>query len=333
MTDKFKSRVRMHAKKHGMSYQAARQQLTQSDAEGSGAEVFEAHAVLYNGETTTFRLSMIGGMWHPLGEEAAEKFRTADRVVLPDGTVIKNREGATTQMVRCPFHADEQASVRVLPSGSFFCFACHAKGSTADPNNPQCFVRDPAGIYKLPPPHNDTATESAEEALRAWVAYAEKQSDLAEQRNVQLAGCSVAASGHAKGSNDATPGMYGHSVAFDDVKALRNRHEEMKGLVDALWQLLDDIDTTTDMVKSNDAAYRTRVERLQKKRWDTGVVTDGYRMYVKGWPSERKEGWLDQYDPSHPTKPPGGTLLDGIGPEIFAGQANGPSRDLESEDG
>lgn len=329
MTDKFKKRVREHAEKHNMSYQAALQQLTPSDAEGGGLEVFEAQAVLYNGETTTLRLSMIGGLWHPLGEEAPDKFHNANRVVLPDGTVIKDRNGVTTQMVSCPFHADAQASVRVLPGGSFFCFACHAKGNTTDPNKPECFVRDVARLYKMPPSHNDTATESAEEAndtatgsaeeaLRAWMAYAEKEANQAMQRQVQLAGCSVAAFGYAKGNNDATPGMYGHSVAFDDVKALYKRHMEMKGLVGALWQLLDDIDTATDMVKYDDKAYRARVERIQKKRWDTGVVTDGYGIYVKDWPSKRKGGWLAGYDPGYPAESHGGAIIDGVGPEIFA---------------
>lgn len=231
MTDKFKKRVREHAEKHGMSYQAAQQQLSKPDAlrellqeritthpgdseiydalfslylkgrlkaevvynllglappEGALAdlprfgddeteevrEVFEANAVLYNGETTTLRVSMIGGHWHPLGEGALDKFRTANRVTLPDGTVIKDREGVAEHKVSCPFHKDAQASVRVLPDGSFFCFACHAKGNTTDPSKPECFIKDPAVLYKLPPPDDDTATESAEEGFAAWVQYA-----------------------------------------------------------------------------------------------------------------------------------------------------------------
>lgn len=127
-----------------------------------------------------------------------------------------------------------------------------------------------------------------------------------EQLHVQLAGCSVAALGHAKGENDAAPGAYGHSVAFDDVKALRKRHEEMLSLVNVLWDLLDDIDTASDIVKGNDQAYRNLVERIQKKRWDTGVVTDGYRIYVKGWPEERAVGFPVKKD-----------IIDSVGPEIF----------------
>ena len=93
-------------------------------------EVFEATAILYTGEETTLRVSKIGGHWHPLGEEASNKFRTANRVVLPDGTVIKDREAPVEAMVRCPFHkggAEDNPSMRVLPDGTFFCFACYAK--------------------------------------------------------------------------------------------------------------------------------------------------------------------------------------------------------------
>ncbi|MGI9297079.1 MAG: hypothetical protein ACR2QC_04175 [Gammaproteobacteria bacterium] len=46
-----------------------------------------------------------------------------------------------------------------------------------------------------------------------------------------------------------------------------------------LWGIIDDIDTTSDMVKSNDAAFRERVERLQSKRWEIGIHTDGYELY------------------------------------------------------
>jgi hypothetical protein len=51
-----------------------------------------------------------------------------------------------------------------------------------------------------------------------------------------------------------------------------------------LWDILDDIDTASDMAKENDAWYRKRVEALQKKRWDTTITTDGYKL--KGGPVE-----------------------------------------------
>lgn len=36
---------------------------------------------------------------------------------------------------------------------------------------------------------------------------------------------------------------------------------------DALWQLLDDIDTLDDSCRENDAVFRERVRHAQKKRW------------------------------------------------------------------
>lgn len=56
-------------------------------------------------------------------------------------------------------------------------------------------------------------------------------------------------------------------------------HTEM---IEFLWDIIDDIDTTGDMAKSNDQAYRERVERLQKKRWETGITTDGYTLTIPG---------------------------------------------------
>lgn len=49
-------------------------------------------------------------------------------------------------------------------------------------------------------------------------------------------------------------------------------------VIEYLWQIIDDIDTTSDMAKGNDVVYRNKVERLQKKRWRTGITTDGYKL-------------------------------------------------------
>ena len=51
-----------------------------------------------------------------------------------------------------------------------------------------------------------------------------------------------------------------------------------KDIIEYLWQIIDDIDTASDMAKSNDVAYRNIVEKLQKKRWNTGITTDGYKL-------------------------------------------------------
>ena len=65
---------------------------------------------------------------------------------------------------------------------------------------------------------------------------------------------------------------------------LRKAAEEALEALEKLWDILDDIDTASDMAKENDAWYRKRVEALQKKRWDTMITTDGYKL--KGGPVE-----------------------------------------------
>ena len=65
---------------------------------------------------------------------------------------------------------------------------------------------------------------------------------------------------------------------------LRKAAEMALKALETLWDILDDIDTASDMAKENDAWYRKRVEALQKKRWDTMITTDGYKL--KGGPVE-----------------------------------------------
>ena len=59
---------------------------------------------------------------------------------------------------------------------------------------------------------------------------------------------------------------------------LRKAAEMALEALETLWDILDDIDTASDMAKENDAWYRKRVEALQKKRWDTMITTDGYKL-------------------------------------------------------
>jgi hypothetical protein len=44
-----------------------------------------------------------------------------------------------------------------------------------------------------------------------------------------------------------------------------------------LFKLLDDIDTVSDIVKGDDAAYREAVERIQRRRFEV-ASTDGYSV-------------------------------------------------------
>lgn len=43
--------------------------------------------------------------------------------------------------------------------------------------------------------------------------------------------------------------------------------EDVKAQRDALWQLLDDIDTLDDACRSDDLAFRNEVYRIQQRRW------------------------------------------------------------------
>ena len=74
---------------------------------------------------------------------------------------------------------------------------------------------------------------------------------------------------------------------------LREAAEMALEALETLWDILDDIDTASDMAKENDAWYRKRVEALQKKRWDTTITTDGYKL--KGGPVEALRQALAQY--------------------------------------
>ncbi len=54
--------------------------------------------------------------------------------------------------------------------------------------------------------------------------------------------------------------------------------DEKEKVIEYLWQIIDDIDTASDIAKSNDVAYRNMVEKLQKKRWKTGITSDGHTL-------------------------------------------------------
>lgn len=64
--------------------------------------------------------------------------------------------------------------------------------------------------------------------------------------------------------------------AADTIEMLTNQ-------VKFLWGLLDDIDTVSDMAKSNDKAYRNAVEKIQLKRQQV-AESDGYEIFIKETP-------------------------------------------------
>ena len=65
---------------------------------------------------------------------------------------------------------------------------------------------------------------------------------------------------------------------------LQNKDDEIErlfGLIKSLWQIIDDIDTYGDMAKSDDAFFRSLVEKKQKERWKLPITTDGYGIMLK----------------------------------------------------
>jgi hypothetical protein len=65
--------------------------------------------------------------------------------------------------------------------------------------------------------------------------------------------------------------------------------DEVKPLVEFLWQIIDDIDTYGDWAKDNDKAYRAAVEKRQKDRWNTGITTDGLGLNFENIKATKQE--------------------------------------------
>jgi len=60
----------------------------------------------------------------------------------------------------------------------------------------------------------------------------------------------------------------------------QNKNTELRGIIEFLWQLLDSIDTYSDMAKDDDGMFRRLVEAAQKRRWETGITSDGYKIDI-----------------------------------------------------
>lgn len=62
------------------------------------------------------------------------------------------------------------------------------------------------------------------------------------------------------------------------------QQQELHDVAQYLYKLLDDIDTVTDVAKSNDAHYRRLVEGIQKKKAAVVESCDGYTVVFKPLP-------------------------------------------------
>ena len=55
--------------------------------------------------------------------------------------------------------------------------------------------------------------------------------------------------------------------------------EFLRKMVSKLWGIIDDIDTYSDVAKSDCNFYRRLVERRHSDRWRLPIYCDGYHLY------------------------------------------------------
>lgn len=92
-----------------------------------------------------------------------------------------------------------------------------------------------------------------------------------------------------KGNDDA------YRVERDALRAAIEKAQEPMSIIQQLWDIIDDIDTYTDMAKADDKLYRLLVERRQKDRWKTGITTDGQTLNVPFYAAPRQwQGLTDE---------------------------------------
>ena len=72
-----------------------------------------------------------------------------------------------------------------------------------------------------------------------------------------------------------------------------------RAIIEALWSIIDDIDTYDDAARSDDAAFRKMVRARQADRWKTGITTDGYALKIPAAQSgQRAPGELPPIPPN-----------------------------------
>ncbi|MFQ5788328.1 MAG: hypothetical protein ACE5H1_10170 [Thermodesulfobacteriota bacterium] len=61
-----------------------------------------------------------------------------------------------------------------------------------------------------------------------------------------------------------------------------NDVEFLQDAVEKLWAIIDEIDSYSDIAKTDNKLYRNLVEHRQAMRWsETDIVSDGYDIYRK----------------------------------------------------
>ena len=73
------------------------------------------------------------------------------------------------------------------------------------------------------------------------------------------------------------------------VAKLEVRIKQLEAAATGLWNLLDEIDTISDLAKDNNEFYRKLVEKVQRRRFQFGK-TDGYDVVFRAALAEEKKG-------------------------------------------
>ena len=68
----------------------------------------------------------------------------------------------------------------------------------------------------------------------------------------------------------------------DEIERLRSEVAELKGISCALWKIIDDIDTYSDMTKGNYEAFYEMAMKRQSDKSKTGITSDGYGLFLNG---------------------------------------------------
>ena len=82
---------------------------------------------------------------------------------------------------------------------------------------------------------------------------------------------------------------YDEGKINDAREEAADRIEQLEAAATGLWDLLDEIDTISDLAKDNDELYRKLVEKVQRRRFQFGK-TDGYdAVFSAALAGEKKE--------------------------------------------
>jgi len=63
-----------------------------------------------------------------------------------------------------------------------------------------------------------------------------------------------------------------------ELAASQERVRVLEGVAKFLFNRLDDVDTADDIAKQDEGLYRALTRRYHKRRWETGITTDGYTL-------------------------------------------------------